>query len=353
MVVVQHPPAEADGRPYYDLAQVRRNAEEILGGSALWAPVGPLVRQQLAGLASRPSLTKDDWHNVVDIERWRTVRRTPQATGRSSAATAGRIGANGRTPARRPSRPIPTIRASRSGCWRRALSSSWSGAIRATGRSGLRLRAARAVPASIDFFVYHHIRAGSRRSAAPSPRRWRAAGRGPAATFRALFGDGAIYAAPSEVVERARAVPTRPPTVARATRRELASRSSATRPTPARARADRAAGRCRGACGCGDRGAAARVLFISSNGVGMGHLDPPAGDRAALPAPIEPVFVAMSQAVQRGRGASAIWPSTCRPPAISAATSSAGTRSWPGARRDDRVLRRARVCSTATALSRA
>ena len=47
MVVVQHPPTEADGKPYYDLAQVRRNAEEILGGSALWAPVGPLVRQQL------------------------------------------------------------------------------------------------------------------------------------------------------------------------------------------------------------------------------------------------------------------------------------------------------------------
>ena len=72
-----------------------------------------------------------------------------------------------------------------------------------------------------------------------------------------------------------------------------------------------------------------RVLLVSSNGVGMGHLTRLLAIARRLPPPIEPVFVTMSQAHARGRGPSATSPSTCRTTSIWAATSGAGTGSWP------------------------
>ena len=82
MVIVHHPPTDAEGVAYYDLDLVRRNAVEILSGSAVWAPVGPLVRQQLAGLASRPSL---DQGRLAQ-------RRRDRPLGHAARAAHGRAG---------------------------------------------------------------------------------------------------------------------------------------------------------------------------------------------------------------------------------------------------------------------
>ena len=147
MVIVHHPPTDAEGVAYYDLDLVRRNAVEILSGSAVWAPVGPLVRQQLAGLASRPSLTKEDWHNVVEIGRWATQREPPTGERVTIGRHIGPIRANGRRPARRSSSLPGPSALGRAHPRRRALPAGAGRALpcQLEGRA-LRRRGTRAVP---------------------------------------------------------------------------------------------------------------------------------------------------------------------------------------------------------------
>ncbi len=300
MVVVQHPPAEAGGKPYYDLAQVRRNAEEILGGSALWAPVGPVVRQQLAGLASRPSLTKDDWHNVVDIERWRTVRRAPQG-GRVVIGRHSRPDAR-KWPASReeilqayPDHPRLAVRILGGGRFLQELVGlyppNWK--VQAFGSEPPEqfLRA-------LDFFVYHHhpswveafgcTIAEAMASGLPvllPPH------------FEPLFQGGAIYTAPDDVLSTLLGLADDTAAYCRHSdaAQEFASRHFSHQThsrrvhaligPPAVPRVATATAR------------PLRVLLVSSNGVGMGHLARLLAIARRLPAPVEPVFVTMSQAM--------------------------------------------------------
>lgn len=300
MVVVQHPPTEADGKPYYDLAQVRRNAEEILGGTAVWAPVGPLVRQQLAGLASRPNLTRDDWYNVVEVERWRTVRDAP----RPERIVIGR---HSRPDARKwpdtreavlqvyPEHPRIKVRILGGGRFLQELVGLYPPNWKVIQFGG---EPPEEFLRSLDFFVYHHhpswveafgcTIAEAMASGLPvllPPH------------FAPLFKEGAIYTARDAVT----------PTVLRLADDPLAYRRQSdaafdhaqqhfSHETHRRRIRDligppavpRTAGSARRPL---------RVLLISSNGVGMGHLTRLLAIARRLPDPVEPVFVTMSQAM--------------------------------------------------------
>ena len=70
LVIVHHPPFDGDGAPFYDWAEVHRNAEALLGGAPVWAPVGPRVREQLVALSDPPPLTGQDWHSILDPTAW-------------------------------------------------------------------------------------------------------------------------------------------------------------------------------------------------------------------------------------------------------------------------------------------
>ena len=66
LLIVHHPPFDGAGKPSYDCAAIHRNAEAVLGGEVLWAPVGPAVRAQFAMLDDPPPLFPLDWHGVLD-----------------------------------------------------------------------------------------------------------------------------------------------------------------------------------------------------------------------------------------------------------------------------------------------
>ena len=70
LVVAHHPPVDAFGEPSYDLVAASRNAEEILGGPASWAPVGPNVRAAFGRVDDAPDLLATDWTNSIDFDAW-------------------------------------------------------------------------------------------------------------------------------------------------------------------------------------------------------------------------------------------------------------------------------------------
>ncbi len=74
LLIAHHPPFDALGAPAYDLERCAAHAAEALGGDVIWAPVGPMVRQQLESVTGCPPLLPYDWHNVLDGSNWSTPR---------------------------------------------------------------------------------------------------------------------------------------------------------------------------------------------------------------------------------------------------------------------------------------
>ena len=75
LLVAHHPPFDAEGTPFYEAERIDRNAAALLGRPVPWAPVGPAVRAQLAGVALAAPLWPADWHNVLDPAAWTVERR--------------------------------------------------------------------------------------------------------------------------------------------------------------------------------------------------------------------------------------------------------------------------------------
>lgn len=73
LVIAHHPPIDGLGCPSYDLETTIRNAQEILGGPADWAPVGPNARDAFLTCPDAPDLLAQDWANVIDFDAWRHV----------------------------------------------------------------------------------------------------------------------------------------------------------------------------------------------------------------------------------------------------------------------------------------
>ncbi|HET6520432.1 MAG TPA: glycosyltransferase [Geminicoccaceae bacterium] len=304
LLVVHHPPLDGQGRPFYDWEEIDRNAAEALGGPVAWAPISPIVRAQLAGLRRPPALFGTDWYNVLDPDRWATP-------GRSFCADRPVIGRHSRPdplkwPETRdavleayPDDPRLVVRVLGHGAFldelmMGAIPANWQVLPFEPGASAGFLR-------GIDFFVYYH-----------HPRWVEAFGRtviealasGCVAIlphgFAPLFGDAALYAdrrdAPS-VVRRLRrdeaAFRAQSARGVAAVRERFGHRAHVERvraligPPAAPVRSPRPVRRRR-----------RRVLFVSSNGIGVGHLTRLLAVARRCPPPIEPVFVTMSQAMR-------------------------------------------------------
>ncbi len=71
MVVLNQGPTDAEGgERYWNPPVVRERAAELLGPDARWAPIGPLVRANVAAADPSLPLEPDDWHNVIDLDEW-------------------------------------------------------------------------------------------------------------------------------------------------------------------------------------------------------------------------------------------------------------------------------------------
>lgn len=75
VLVASHPLIDGLGEPCYDWRTIDANLQEVLGGGVKWSPLGPLVRAPIAGLDSPPPLLEHDWLEIVDPAAWRSDRR--------------------------------------------------------------------------------------------------------------------------------------------------------------------------------------------------------------------------------------------------------------------------------------
>ena len=85
VVVVAHERPGDPDRPY-DPAQLAARLAAELGSTPEWSPVGPIVRDALAG--ARVPLTPFDWHHVLDADAW--VPRQPRPVRPPSRRVLGR-----------------------------------------------------------------------------------------------------------------------------------------------------------------------------------------------------------------------------------------------------------------------
>lgn len=302
LLVVHHPPVAGDGAPFYDVAATSAVVSEALGRAPLWAPVGPLVRAQLAKLPDHPPLFPEDWVNILDPTPFAGPRDHPHGG-------PVRLGRHSRPdplkwPADRaavleayPDDPRFRVRILGGGPFLselmgEPLPSSWEVQPFAPGAAPRFLR-------EVDAYVYFF-----------HPRWVEAFGRAVLEALAAgcpailpealapLFGEVAIVTtrrdAPGKALELC-ADRGRWREISEAGRAFVHARFA---PHVHVARVERLIGRpCAAARPVTVPARPARVLFFTSNGIGLGHLSRCLAMARRLAAGIEPVFVSLSQAV--------------------------------------------------------
>lgn len=301
IIVAHHPCVDAAEVAQYDVQAVSALVAEVFG-PAVWAPVGPKVRETLLRHRSPPPLTPEDWHNILDPEDFAMARlRLPHGLpviGRHSRPQPDKWPADRETfLAAYPDDPGVAVRLM-----------GYSEALDpVVGRPPANWEVlpfgALPVPAflgSLDYFSYFHgpdwIEAFGR-----SVLEAMAAGLVCLLPpdFRPLFGDGAVYCEPAEVLAHVR----RFEADAEA-RQALAARAVETvreRFGPARAvaRAEALIGPPTAPAAphiarAGPRGGG--ILYFTSNGVGMGHLTRCMATARRLPSGTTTTVVTMSKA---------------------------------------------------------
>jgi UDP:flavonoid glycosyltransferase YjiC (YdhE family) len=308
MLVANHPVRDGAGVEQYNPVAATESIEQCFGHRPTWRPIGPVVRAQLEPYPEI-DLAATDWVNIIDAPRWAVSRRDVRPVpviGRHSRAHATKwpdraqdiLAAypdsddvqvrilGGAEPARKVLGSIPE---------------AWL--VEPFGA-----RSVMSFVATIDFFVYYHhpawVEAFGRNI-------MEALAAGAVAIlpehFRATFGDAALYARPDEVRDVVRSL-DRPAYLEQSARGTEFIRARHDYPVHVRRLIElggppanvgekpvsvsrRPAPSVRGPESC------ARVLFVSSNGTGMGHLTRLLAMATRSSDRIEPFFFSMSSAV--------------------------------------------------------
>lgn len=302
VLVLHHPMTDGSGAAQYDLAAVVETMAAVFHRDIVVASVSPVVRASI-GPALPPGAVdfSEEWSNLIALEDWPARPARPPAypvtLGRHSRADSRKW------PSRRedafaayPADPRIVVRILGGGPFLSAiygdLPANW------------RVEPFRPGPASgflqgLDFYVYFHSDA------------WlEAFGRAileALATglvvilpeqFRKIFGDAAVYARPQDVLGLVEAFVADPEAYRQQSRRArlAAERQSSAMFGERLARL--------GVTGPAAPGLPApvprrqRVLLMSSNGIGLGHLSRQLALADRLPGTVEPVFVTLSYAMK-------------------------------------------------------
>ncbi|NED94084.1 glycosyl transferase [Phytoactinopolyspora alkaliphila] len=309
-VIANHPVRDAAQVEQYDPVAVTENMVAYFGHKPVWRPIGPVVRQQLLEYATRSQikLADTDWRNLIDVAAW----------SRDRSGGVGPVPVLGRH-----SRPHPAKWPRKAADILAAYPDAEDFRVRILGGAEPAYKVLGRIPrrwlvepfgarhpadflAEIDFFVYYHhpswveafgrniIEALASGAVAILPEH-----------FRETYGDAAVYAQPAEVrsvVARLAADPDAYAEQSTRGREYVASRHgfqmhvdrlaaeigepvtswAAGTPAPSRTRVGTPP---------------ARVLFVSSNGTGMGHLTRLLAMANRTSERIEPFFFSMSSAV--------------------------------------------------------
>lgn len=303
ILVVHHPAVDASGAAQYDVPAVIAITAALFGPT-LWAPVGPKVRVTLENLPEPPPMTPEDWFNILDPDDFAAARaRLPHrlpVIGRHSRPQASKWPGDRETfVAAYPDDPGVRVRL--------LGYSAELDPVVAPRPANWEVLPFGALPVrdflgSLDYFSYFH-----------GPDWIEAFGRSILEAmasglvcflppdFRNLFGDAAVYCTPAEVLGHVRRLqqdlPARQAMAARAveTVRERFGPGLAVArvqaligpPSVGRAAASRPAeaSRCTG-----------RILYFTSNGVGMGHLTRCMATARRMSPGTSPVVITMSKA---------------------------------------------------------
>ncbi len=298
LLLVTQPPYDGHGQPNYDAGQLDGNAQEMLGGDVAWTPVNPMARLSIERTLSAP-IWPTVWAGVLDADEW-TVTRDGYV---GDQVVVGRHTRPDRL--KWPDTAEETLQAYPA---RRDL------VVRILGDSGSLLSLLGSYPLNwrvlpsgttapsdfvktIDHFVYFHhsrhvdsygyaILEAMTAGAVPILPR----------SFEAQFDGAALYAEPNTVlptVERLRDHPARfreASAAAVAFAREHFGTTAHTK------RVRETIGPPRGGFVALKR-PMRRALFLSSNGIGLGHLTRQLAIARRCGDGVEPVFVTMSQAI--------------------------------------------------------
>ena len=305
VLVAHHPPLDGLGRVQYDIRAQVSSIELSFGCRPEVAPVGPNVRTQF--LTQPPdgiALTPTDWHNLIDLDDWsaRPPRPfgLPIVIGRHSRPDPLKwLDTREQILAAYPEDPRYIIRVLGAGPFLADI----LGTIPANWQCLLfDAMSPRDFLAGVDVFVYFH-----------SVKWVEAFGYGvlealasglPAIlpdSFRPLFGSAALYGQPADVSRILQGLAESPHDLAaqseeaRAVVRDRFSIQSFA------GRLDRLYGlrarRTSGRSRAGPRPRQQTILFLSSNGIGLGHLTRQMAVARRLPVTLRPVFFTLSRAL--------------------------------------------------------
>ncbi len=301
VLVLHHPPFDGAGRAEYDLPRILANLTEVLGAEILLAPVGPQVRDQLGPAITLGHAILPDWSNVLDPAGLPFHPRRPDPAriviGRHSRPQLAKF------PDTReeaclvyPDRPGVQVRMLGAGA---EVARHFAPLPPGWQLIGFGMEQVADFLAKLDFYVYYHSR------------RWiEAFGYSIAEAmavglpvilppqFQPTFGPGALYAPPEGVwplVERLSRDGAAHAAQAARARAEVLDRFGPDRYLP-RLRAIRPDLAAPAVSAPRRKDRARRVLFVTSNGVGLGHLTRAMAIARHLPPGTETAILTMSQA---------------------------------------------------------
>lgn len=311
VVLVSHGPIAANGQSLYDWPMIYRHAHDVLAGEVVWSPMSSAVRRQFDHLDPHARLSDLDWAPCIDPDEW----HSPRLDCCSTRPVIGRSGqpleeawpiAAADILSYYPDDPQFLVRLLNGGPVFRNLTKPYPRNWEILASEEV---SERDFLASIDFFVYSHH---PTRINPIDPSLLRALASGAVAivppSFEPIFGDGVVYAEPHQIKSEIRdlyANRARYLAVSEAGKRLIRDKFSppifVDRITdligpPGHERQDHHEIH-RGSNPKMPR-SRRRVLFITINGVGMGHLTRMLAIAKRCPEPIEPVFVTMSQALK-------------------------------------------------------
>ncbi|HUG61592.1 MAG TPA: glycosyltransferase, partial [Methylomirabilota bacterium] len=322
VLIANHPPRIGRTTPEYDLVEVLDNMERLFGVDAHVAPISPIVRDLILETpVRRDRITSSDLTRIIDVDDWAMPIRPPRA-GEPVV-----IGRHGRPDPLKWPDTIEDVLAAYpvredvrvhmlGGGPPNALMDHWPGSWRI---QPFRVDHPKTFLEGIDFYVYFHSRAWIE-AFGLSVLEAMAAGKVVIVSdsFRSLFGGGVLYATPAdvmEIVDRLRDDPAayvEQATRARAIAAERfsyptfeAQFSEIRREIGAESRDETAPARSVARTPIADPPTAAavpasplptrRLMLVSSNGIGLGHITRLAAIARRLPGYVEPVFYTLSQ----------------------------------------------------------